>query len=140
MGRLGKSVRAVLVATVVILAVGFVFSAIQPVYEWKVLGVMSSAPVSPERAAELLFWPALVFILVSTVITFGVGGYLAGRLAGGQPSKHALLAASIPLLLTWSVVLAEPNPALLNIGFVTIVGVAAAIVLGFLGNRRATDR
>ncbi len=140
MGRLGKSIRAVLVATVAILAVGFIFSAVQPVYELKVLGVMSSGPVSTEQAAELLFWPALAFILVSTVITFGVGGYLAGRMAGGEPSKHAVLAASIPLLLTWSVVLAEPNPALLNIGLVTIVGIAAAFVLGILGNRRATDR
>ena len=43
---------------------------------------MSSGPISPEQATELLFWPALVFILVATVISFGVGGYVAGRLAG----------------------------------------------------------
>lgn len=47
--------KAVIVAVVAMLAVGFVFSAVQPVYELKFLSAMSSDPVSPEKAAELLF-------------------------------------------------------------------------------------
>ena len=132
--------KAIIVAVVAMLAVGFVFSAVQPVYELKVLSATSSDPVSPEKAAELLFWPGLAFVLISTVITFGFGGLVAGRLAGVATGGHALVAASIPLVLTWIVVLTEPDPQPFGVGFVTVVGIAAAVTASKLGTRRPPDR
>lgn len=132
--------KAVIVAVVVMLVVGFVFSAVQPIYELNFLSAMSSEPVSTEKVAELLFWPALAFVLVSTVVTFGLGGFVAGRLAGAATVRHALVASAIPLLLTWFVVLTEPDPQLLRVGVVTLVGIAAAVTASRLGTRGATDR
>ena len=132
--------KTVIVAVVVILVVGFIFSAIQPIYELNFLSAMSSEPVSAEKAAELLFWPALAFALVSTVVTFGLGGFVAGRLAGVATVRHALVASAIPLLLTWLVVLSEPHPQILRVGEVTLVGIAAAVAASRLGSRGANDR
>ncbi len=115
-------------------------SAIQPIYELNFLGALSDDPVSPEEVAELLFWPALAFVLISTVITFGLGGFVAGRLADVATVGHALVASSIPLLLTWIVVLAEPDSELLGVGLVTVVGIATAVTASRLGTRRTTDR
>lgn len=140
MERLGHSLKAVIVALLAMLAVGFVFSAVQPIYELNLLSAMSSDPVSPEEAVELLFWPAVAFLLISTLITFGFGGFVAGRLAGVATTSHALVASSIPLMLTWIVVLTEPDPQLLRVGLVTVVGIAAAVTASKLGTRRTTGR
>ena len=96
--------------------------------------------MSPEEVGKLLFWPALAFVLVSTVITFGLGGLIAGRLADVASVSHALVGSSIPLLLTWIVVLNEPEPELMRIGLVSVVGIAAATAASRLGGRRTTDR
>lgn len=140
MSRLGNSLKAVSVAVVAMLVIGFAFSAIQPIYELKFLRALSGGPVSPEEVSKLLFWPALVFVLISTVITFGIGGFVAGRLADVATVGHALVASSIPLVLTWIVVLNEPEPELLGIGLVSVVGIAAATTASRLGGRRSIDR
>lgn len=132
--------KVVAVAVVAMLAVGFVFSAVQPIYELNFLSAMSGEPVSPEKAVELLFWPVLAFVLVSTVITFGFGGFVAGRLAHDATVGHALVASSIPLVLTWIMVLTEPDPQPLRVGLVTVVGIAAAVAASRLGTRRTNDR
>lgn len=79
-------------------------------------------------------------MLISTVITFGFGGLVAGRLAGVATVGHALVASSIPMALTWIVVLTEPDPQPLGVGLVTVVGIAAAVTASKLGTRRTTDR
>ena len=138
--RLGNSLKAVTVAVVVMLVVGFIFSAIQPIYELNFLRAMSGETVSAEKVAELLFWPALAFVLVSNVVTFGLGGFVAGRLADVATVRHAIVASAIPLLLTWLIVLSEPDPQLLRIGVVTLIGIAAAVTASRLGTRGANDR
>ena len=132
--------KAVSAAVIAMLVVGFAFSAIQPIYELNFLNAMSGDPVSPEEVSRLLFWPVLAFVLVSTVITFGLGGFVAGRLADVATVGHALVASLIPLFLTWMVVLNEPEPELIRIGLVSVVGIAAAIAASRLGSRRTTDR
>ena len=140
MTELGNSLKAVSVAVITMLVIGFAFSAIQPIYELNFLSALSDGPVSPEEVGKLLFWPAMAFVPISTVITFGLGGFVAGRLADAATVNHALVASSIPLVLTWIVVLNEPEPELVRIGLVSVVGIAAATAASRLGGRGMTDR
>ncbi len=117
--------KAILYGCLVTVGAGFVFSILALPVELGVIDLMTDAPLPLDEFAEMERRIGMMSSFAGILVSFGLGGYIASKIAKSNKHLHAFLVVSLVLVAFW---LTPTELAFIEIARNSVIAVLAALI------------